>query len=277
MPVTFAAILPHGSEAIPELAVAHPERFRRVRAGLREAGDVFREHPAELVVVATPHGIRAEGAIALSAAERTVGVLEAGDVRLVGEYAVDAPWARLLAQRTAARRLPAVLLAYGAASGPGSALPLDWGAQVPLHFLLGPRDPARRVVTAVPSRWLSFQQLMDFGEVLGAMLAEDPRPSAFVASADLCHAHRADGPYGFHEAAAILDGRIQAAVAADELERLLEPDAELAALVRHGKPDGLWQMAILAGLRRVVALSPRYLGYDCPTYFGMLSAVYLPT
>ena len=277
MPLVFAAILPHGSEAIPELAGADPSRFERVREGLEEAARVFRRQTIDLVVVATPHGIRVENAVALSASERTAGVIEEGGRRVEADYAVDVDWARTLSERAEKQGIRTALLAYGASSGPASRLPMDWGAQVPLHFLLGPSDTARRVVTAVPSRMLSFRDLARFGEVLGAVIREDPRAVAFVASADMCHAHQEEGPYGFHPAAATLDSLIQAAVREDHLETLLEPDAELQALIRDGKPDGLWQLAILCGVRRTVAMTAHYLGYDCPTYFGMLSAIYWPT
>jgi aromatic ring-opening dioxygenase LigB subunit len=43
-------------------------------------------------------------------------------------------------------------------------------------------------------------------------------------------------------------------------------------LVEAAKPDGLWQMAILAGIVDKVKLKAKLLSYDVPTYFGMICA-----
>jgi aromatic ring-opening dioxygenase LigB subunit len=272
VPLTFAAILPHGSEAIPALRGPDGAAFEPVADKLREAGRLFSAHPASIVVVATPHGTRVEGQVAVSASERTEGVVEDHGHALRFAYPVDAGFARQLARLAGERGIPTALLGYGASSGPWNCLPLDWGAAVPLYFLLGPAAETTRVVLVVPSRQLSFEMLASFGEAVADAAAATPEPVAFIASADQSHAHRDDGPYGYHPAARQLDARIEAAVAADRLEDLLTVDP---ALIRDGKPDSLWQIAILAGLRRRVTLTPRYLGYDVPTYFGMLSAVYL--
>jgi aromatic ring-opening dioxygenase LigB subunit len=268
--LAFAAILPHGSDAIPELAGEVPELFGRVRQGLQEAARWFHRQSIDVVMVATPHGIRAEGALAISLSERTEGVLEARGVRLAAHYVVDRDLAQKAAESAVRIGMPAARLAYGAASGPANCLPLDWGAQVPLHFLLGPESPVP-VVTIVPSRLLSFADLARFGESLAEALEADRRRIAFIASSDLCHAHLPEGPYGYHPNAAELDALIQRAVERDRLEDLIATDPEL---IRTGKPDGLWQIAILTGVRRRVDLESHYCGYDVPTYFGMLSAAY---
>src|SRR2546426_321653 len=42
--------------------------------------------------------------------------------------------------------------------------------------------------------------------------------------------------------------------------------------VEDAKPDSLWQMAILAGLTRVVKMRGNLLSYEVPTYYGMICA-----
>ena len=88
------------------------------------------------------------------------------------------------------------------------------------------------------------------------------------ASADLGHAHRADGPYGYDPASAECDARVQQAVSAGDLGPLQElpPD-----LLDHAKADAPWQLAILHGALGGPRRTLRW-AYACPTYFGMLGA-----
>jgi aromatic ring-opening dioxygenase LigB subunit len=273
MSVRWAAILPHGGQAIPELAGDLAERFRPTREGLETAAGAVADQIPSTIVIATPHGIRAEGGISISASEFTEGVLEGAGARVQARYRVDVNTARAIAERARSRGLEAPLLAYGASSGPHSCLPMDWGVQVPLHFLAPPGEAAPSVVSLCPSRLLSFEDLARFGEAVADIMIESSEPMAFVASADLAHAHQADGPYGYHPAAREMDAAIVRHVQEDRLEDLFALDP---GFIADAKPDALWQTAILAGLRRRVRLTSRFIAYDCPTYFGMLSACYLP-
>ncbi len=273
MSVVWAAILPHGGQAIPELAGDLAERFRPTREGLQTAAQAVATLPPTTIVIATPHGIRAERGVSVSASEYTEGVLAGAGARVVARYRVDVKTARAIAANARSHGLDAPLLAYGASSGPHSCLPMDWGVQVPLYFLAPPGEDAPAVVSLCPSRLLSFDDLARFGEAVAETLLESPEPMAFVASADLAHAHQASGPYGYHPAAREMDAAIVRHVQDDRLDDLFSLDP---GFIADAKPDALWQMAILAGLRRRVRLKSRFIAYDCPTYFGMLSACYLP-
>ena len=263
--------MPHGGEAIPELAGDRQELFRPTREGLEAASRAVRAAGPDVPVVITPHGICAEGKLAVSYSERTEGVLSLGDHRVAANFLVDRGLALALANAAEAAEIPTALLSYGASSGPHSCLPMDWGAQVPLHFLAPAGEPAPPVVTVVPSRALPFHTLAQFGEIFHDVVAARGRRVALIASSDLCHAHDPSGPYGYDPAAAALDAHIVDRVQADDLAALLAVDP---TLIEHGKPDGLWQIAVLTGARRRVAWRSTFLQYQVPTYFGMLSAVY---
>jgi aromatic ring-opening dioxygenase LigB subunit len=96
---------------------------------------------------------------------------------------------------------------------------------------------------------------------------------AFVASADQGHAHRADGPYGFHSASKEFDEIVQRAILSNDLRILFALNPEF---VENAKPDSLWQIAMLQGILDRVSLAGHLLSYEVPTYFGMLCASYMP-
>lgn len=276
MSLIFACVAPHGG-IIPGLEGA--EQCAQTTAAMEEVGRRLAEARPETVVVVTPHGVRVDGAMAISLAERAAGFVDepAADGRpafvVSVDMAVDRDLARAIQAGAKRARISAAMVHYGSTSGPADCYPLDWGAVIPLHFL-GARfaDPPQTVI-AVPSRALPLDALMAFGRALAEAANASGRRVALVASADQAHAHAANGPYGFDPAAAQFDDWICEAVRANDLPRLLHADMEM---VRRACPDALWQMLILAGALERVPMRGELLSYEHPTYFGMLVAAYAP-
>ena len=110
------------------------------------------------------------------------------------------------------------------------------------------------------------------GRALARAADEAGKRVALIASADHGHAHDADGPYGFHPAAAEYDRQVTELVQENRLAGLLELDP---AFVDAAKADSWWQMLMLHG-----ALADdwdaEFLSYEASTYFGMLCAAYAP-
>jgi aromatic ring-opening dioxygenase LigB subunit len=166
-----------------------------------------------------------------------------------------------------------VAVHYGATSGPHDCYPLDWGAVTPLWFLGGRFASQPRTAIAVPSRLLPLDAFVRFGRAIADAATDTQRRVALVASADLAHAHAADGPYGFDPAAARFDDWLADAIKAGDLARLEHADMELVAAA---VPDGLWQILVLAGALQRVPMLGEFLSYERPTYYGMLCAAYEP-
>ncbi|HEX9431144.1 MAG TPA: hypothetical protein VF944_12275 [Candidatus Bathyarchaeia archaeon] len=91
----------------------------------------------------------------------------------------------------------------------------------------------------------------------------------FIASADQAHAHKKSGPYGYHRSAAKYDEYVSRAIQKNRIESISRLSKRF---VDDAKPDSLWQMAILAGLTKVVKMRGNLLSYEVPTYYGMICA-----
>ncbi|HWV34477.1 MAG TPA: aromatic ring-opening dioxygenase subunit LigB, partial [Thermomicrobiales bacterium] len=88
------------------------------------------------------------------------------------------------------------------------------------------------------------------------------------------HAHTESGPYGYHPAAAEVDGKVVDAIKQNDLLSLIElPEED----VQNAAIDGLWQTLMLAGINQVTPLRGDLLSYEAPDYFGMIVATYAPT
>jgi aromatic ring-opening dioxygenase LigB subunit len=287
MPLVFAAIAPHGFPLIPDLSDDAGGALA-TRAAMVELGRRAVAAGVEALVIAGPHGVRVEGAICLADTARAAGVLAWQGRRVELNVPVDGPLTDAIAAKARERGIPVALAGYGGNRRDQSVLPLDWGMLTPLWFLghsqnmrghgdvladpptadIGP--PA---VIATPSRSLPRESLVDFGRAVAEVSAAEPRRIAFIASCDWGHAHRADGPYGFHPESATVDAEVVAAVTANDVLSLIDLDE---GRTQNAAIDGLWQALMLGGALDVTPMNGELLSYEAPTYYGMLVAVWTP-
>lgn len=273
MSVVFACIAPHGAEAIPELAGDMFDAYAETRRGMEKLVKEMRKNKPDTVVLATPHNVRLEGTIGVVTAEFTEGKLEANNNEVRLRCKCDRSLANLILRNAKKLRLPVVGVNYGAAEGDASCMPMDWGALIPLWFLVGRHNCGPNVVLVTPSREIPLQSLVRFGRVIAEVAEPSNRRIAFVASADQGHAHDPKGPYGFHEASAKYDEEVKEAVLKNDLAPLLRLTRRF---IDDAKPDSIWQLAILQGILEHTQMTGHLLSYQVPTYFGVLCAVYLP-
>ncbi|MBT2636829.1 hypothetical protein [Bacillus sp. ISL-39] len=139
-----------------------------------------------------------------------------------------------------------------------------WGAIVPLRFM-----PDVPVIVITPSRDLSFQQHIEFGESLRSAVAQYNRRVGLIASCDWAHVHDEQGPYGFDPAAQEFDKQTVELIKTNQLEKMADFNA---VFIEAAKPDGIWQTLILAGAIPLEERHIEFLSYEAPTYFGLICA-----
>jgi len=287
MPLVLAAIVPHGFPLIPELS-DDADGGLATRVGMEEMGRRAKAAGVEALVIAGPHGVRVDGAICLADTARAAGSLAWQDREVELNVPVDGPLTGAIAAAAEARDIPIALAEYGGNRRGQGVFPLDWGVLTPLWFLGHDRhtpglgnvlaappdeDVGPPSVIVTPSRSLPRESLVAFGRAVADAAADDPRRIAFIASCDWAHTHTADGPYGLHPEAAKVDAEVVAAVAADDVMRLIDLDEQRA---EDAAIDGLWQALILAGALAETPMTGELLSYEAPTYYGMLVAVWEP-
>lgn len=283
MPLVAAAIAPHGFPVIPDLG-DRADGGVDTRRDMAAMGDLFREQGVEAVVIAGPHGIRAEGHFAIVDAARAAGTLRWKGRHVEASVPCDRPLIESVSVQAAADGLPVARVSYAGNRADQAVVPLDWGAMVPLWFLghdqnapgtgdvLGaPPESAGGPPAALvtPSRALGREAMVAFGRSLARTMAADGRRVGFIASCDWAHTHREDGPYGFHEAAARVDAIVVDAVKRNALLDLLDlPQEE----VEDAAIDGLWQTLMLAGIQEITPVALDFRSYEAPAYYGMIVA-----
>lgn len=274
MSLVFAAIAPHGGLAVPEACAPDELHLAQLtRSGMEELGAAFAATRPDVVVVATPHNVHISSAFAVIVAGRVAGNL--GDDtphRVALDVPVETELAWRVLETLIGDSLPAVAVSFGANDPSVAVAPMDWGVLIPLWFMGGRHDPPLPVVVVTPARDLPADAHIRAGAAIAAAAAASRRRVAFIASADHGHAHRADGPYGYHSDAKVYDDLVCQLVRADRLGGLRDVPV---ALVERAKADSWWQMLMLFGATGD-GWRGRLISYEAPTYFGMLTAAYEP-
>src|SRR5437660_11334800 len=269
MPLVYACIVPHGSDIIPQLAVRKTERlFEKTRESVRKIARDIRNARPQTIVLASPHNLRLRDNIAIVTAENSTGHLKGprgGKVSL--SLRCDREFAQDLLEESTRKHLPVVGANYGTAEGLASDMPMDWGTLVPMWFVAKEERVKARTVIVTPSREIPLRQNIALGTTIAEIAEKKEKRLVFIASADQAHAHKKSGPYGFHQSAAKYDKLVSVAIRKNRIEAIYGLSKQL---VEDAKPDSLWQMAILAGLTRVVKMRGSLLSYEVSKYYRMI-------
>jgi aromatic ring-opening dioxygenase LigB subunit len=269
--LVFAAIAPHGSMAIAEWCKPEErELAAKTRGAMEELGRRFGTAAPEVTIVLTPHNIHVEGGMAVVLAGAMNGTLEGGAAPVTMRVPVDRDFGIAIAVAIGEAGVPIAAVSYGANDTAAAVFPMDWGTQVPLHFMGGRDDPPKPIVMIAPARDLSWDAHVTAGRAIAKAAEASGKRVALISSCDHGHAHDAKGPYGYSPASKDFDDRVVELVKRDALGDLLKFDRDFVA---EAKADSFWQMLMLHG-----ALGDGWRGellsYEAPTYFGMLCAAY---
>jgi len=271
--IVVAAVAPHGGIAVAELCAPEELGVAAVtRAGLEELGRRFEAARPQAAIVLTPHNVHVPGSLGIVVASRLEGRLEEDGRAVELCCPVDVDLAVELVDGLGRGGVPATGVSYGSNRLREAAMPLDWGALVPLWFLGGRWEAPVPVVLVSPARDLPAAVHVQAGRMLAAVAERSGKRVALVASADHGHAHDPAGPYGFDPASAAYDERIVSLVRENRLEELVELEP---AFVEAAQADSWWQLLVLHGATEG-RFDAELLSYEAPTYFGMLCACFTP-
>jgi len=276
--LVVACIAPHGSMIIPLLGEKDAEKALATRSAMEELGRRVAATKPETLVIVTPHGHRIDNCFSLLNNRRVQGTLgpepESSGNSFTLSFEVDRELNAAIIEEAHVLDVPVSRVYFAVDADTTFYMPLDWGALVPLWFLGVPLNLQPKVVIACPDRnILPWGLSAPFGLSIRKAAEKLNRRIVFVASADLGHAHDAQGPYGYDMASQEFDTALIDAVKAQDLARLLEFDLDW---LKRASTDSYGQILNLYGAIDGLSFKVDLLSYEVPTYFGMMCAAYDP-
>lgn len=275
-------ICPHGFSQIDYLAAYQAEAFSGITESMVEVWKRIENENPDTVVISTPHGLRIKGYHAIYTSSYTSAIyrqnydladegfstrLPPHDTRVSLSYEINREFSYTLADKMEKAGLHFVQCNYGTTLGVLSDIRMDWGVFIPLWFNKMEKKP--NLVVLCPSRDTPLIEHVKMGELIKQTAEERNENIIYIASADQGHCHNSTGPYGFAPESKQYDEFISEIVKDNHLEKLLTINKDL---LEKAKPDSLWQMLTLYGAIKDEKFKNDYFYYDCPSYFGMLTA-----
>lgn len=266
MSVVAACAVPHPPLIMPEVGRGEEKTIQKTIDAYRTVMSRAAALKPNLIVVTSPHSVMYADYFHISPGKNAVGNFanfRAPDVSLEVNY--DTEFVAALAQKCQTVGIPAGTM--------GEKNPaLDHGTLIPLRFWQERNfncSTVRIGLAGLPAR-----THYALGQAIAAVSNELNRRVFFIASGDLSHKLKADGPYGFAAAGPEFDRLTMEALGAGDFLPLLDMDGELA---EKAAECGLRSFWIMAGALDGQTVKSQALSYEGPFGVGYGVAWFLPS
>ena len=265
MGIVGAYALPHPPLAIPEVGRGQEEGIAATIAGYQAVAEHIAELKPETIVVISPHSIMYADYLHISP-----GMYAAGDMRRFGakQVRIEKDYDVGLV-----RRLDELVQRAGIMAGTEGErdASLDHGVMVPLYFV-----EQRYTDYELVRCGISGLPLLDhyrLGECIAQAADELGRSVAIIASGDLSHKLREEGPYGFDPAGPEYDERIEHVLATGDFGDLFDFGESLCD---DAAECGHRSFVVMAGALDGRAVRARLLSHEGPFGVGYATAIFEP-
>ena len=256
MGVLGAVVVPHPPLIMPEIGRGEEKKIQPTIDAYREAMRRMAALSPDTIVLSSPHATMYADYFHISPGNHAAGDFgnfRVPELKLEAEY--DAEFVETLSRQLAAAGVAGGTLAERAPQ-------LDHGTMVPLRYVQEFMPNVK--IVRVGLSGLSPRDHYRFGECVAQAAELLGRRVVYVASGDLSHKLKADGPYGFAAEGPVFDKECMAALAAGDFLRLLSIDADLAEGAAECGLRSFWMMAGALDRRSVKS---EQLSYEGP--FGV--------
>lgn len=251
MPMLGAVLTPHPPVLLPEVGRGREREIAATGRAMAQASEEVARWAPDVLIVSSPHTILYGDYFHISPGSGAAGSMAAfGAPQVRLEVAYDDPLRREIIRRAEQAGLQAGTL--------GQRDPdLDHGVLIPLYFLrkAGVRCPIVRMGLSgfsAPAHYRLGQCVAEAADALG-------RRAVFVASGDLSHKLKADGPYGFAPEGPVFDETVTNTMASGNFLEFLTMDPSLC---ERAAECGLRSFQIMAGALDGLAVRPRLLSHE---------------
>ncbi|MDR1292109.1 MAG: AmmeMemoRadiSam system protein A [Clostridiales Family XIII bacterium] len=255
-----AFLLPHPPLIVP--GIGNGDEIPSTRAAMERVASEVADMNPETIVYITPHSCVYGDYIHISPGTKASGDLgqfRARNVKFSAEY--DEELASLIGEISSADGLPAGPLGERDAS-------LDHGVLVPMYFIGGAGAGAAKIVRISLSGF-SLADHYRFGSYVSEAVNRLGRRAVLIASGDMSHRLKEDGPYGFAPEGPAHDEYVKSCLETSDMRGLLAIEPS----VRKGAGEcGLASVVVAAGYLDGREVKSEVYSYEGPYGVGYLVA-----
>lgn len=256
MGITAAFMVPHPPLIIPQIGRGQEQQIRQTIDSYQEVGRRIGELQPETIVLISPHQIMYTDYFHISPGKRAkgdFGSFRAGQVKI--EVSYDTDFVKKLCSTADKHNLPAGILGEKDPS-------LDHGTMVPLYFVEQYWKDYRLVRIGLSG--LPLTTHYGLGQAISECANSLNHKTVVIASGDLSHKLKEDGPYGFQKEGPQYDSRVMSVMEKGTFGELLEFSEDFC---EKAAECGHRSFTIMAGALDGMDVEPSRLSYEGP--FGV--------
>lgn len=251
MPMLGAILTPHPPVLLPEVGKGQEREIAATDRAMRAAAAEVARWSPDVLIVASPHTILYGDYFHIAPGNGATGTMSA----------FSAPQVRIEAQYDISLRDEIVRRAQSAGLEAGTLgqrdPALDHGVLIPLYFLrkAGVDCPIVRMGLSGFSALAHYR----LGQCVSEAVEALGRHAVFVASGDLSHKLKSDGPYGFAPEGPVFDKAVTETMASGNFLQFLTMDPSLC---ERAAECGLRSFQMMAGALDGLSVAPQLLSHE---------------
>ncbi len=260
MSLAGAFIVPHPPLIIPGIGMGQEMKVKKTMDSYLAVARKIAEIRPDTIIVTTPHSCMYSDYIHISpgsGASGSFGEFGRDDIRVYVEY--DEDFVNRLSSLAEEMNISAGTLG-------GKNKRLDHGAMIPLYYVNNYYSEYKVVRISISG--LPFTEHYRLGKCIQKIAEESDKKIVFIASGDLSHMLKDEGPYEYREEGAVFDRELTAAISKGNFLKLLNFDEEFC---EEAGECGLRSFIIMAGALNGRDVDSKLLSYEGP--FGVGYAI----
>jgi len=226
MSVLGGFLMPHPPVVIPEVGMGREKESQKTVDGMREAARKIAELKPETIVLITPHGPTFTDAIAIYDEDILAGDLgkfRAPDVKLRKD--ADTALVDEIVFSCHEKNIPVARIDDELIDRFNLSSELDHGALVPLYFI--EECYTEYQLVCISYGFLDHEMLYRFGQLIQSSANHQEKSVVVVASGDLSHRLKDEGPYSYHADGAVFDEKLITHFKKKEFKEIVLMDQKL--------------------------------------------------
>ncbi len=262
MSIIASFIVPHPPLIIPEIGKGEERRIQDTIDAYKSIAQEIALLKPETIIISSPHSQLYRDYFHISPGSFALGNLsQFGAIDIKAEVEYDESLISLISKESIIQGIPARIEGERTSS-------LDHGTMVPLYFI-NQFYNEYKMIRISPSG-LSPLKHYEFGKLIQSVIPKD-KSVVWIASGDLSHKLKKDGPYGLVKEGPIFDKEIVEALSKGNFLKLLSFDPHF---VRKAAECGLGSFTMMAGVLDGHNVKSDLLSYEGPFGVGYAVAKY---
>ena len=265
MPLLAGYMVPHPPIAVKEIGRGEELKIQATLDSFDEVARDIAEIRPETIILTSPHSVMYGDYFHISPGKRAAGDFgRFGGGKVCFDVSYDEELAREIASVCSDKGIPAGTL--------GERDPLlDHGTTVPMYFINKRYSDYKLVRIGLSG--LNLNTHYEFGKAIRKAVERTGRRCVFVASGDLSHCQKEDGPYGFSPEGPVYDEKIMSVMGEGDFGALTSFDEDL---LDKSMECGHRSFTIMGGAFDGVNIETKELSHEATFGVGYGFCIYHP-